>query len=134
MNRQTKITISVASLVASFIIWGTLPISLYGPVVQSNVKLDDYKLLSSHIAKFKDNTGRLPRSFEEAGKYSDVHGRFFTGLADKYGTDGTIYFVEDSKIVFEIEAVWEGNRYDNLLWAKTKDGNLIRVPKDSLKQ
>lgn len=131
MKRQDKIAITAGALLASAILLVFFPIYVHGPTKISNHKLYSYKHLSDMIQEFKKSEGRLPKSFQEID--SGANG-FISMLIDDYDTDGMITVVEPDKVVFEIEAAWESNKSDELLWGKTKNGDIVRFPRRLLKE
>ena len=125
-------TISLAILV-SLIIMLLFPVKLHYPAFMVNREIQDHKQLSLHVTQFKENKDRLPVSFEELNIFLEqTTEEDFSDISEKYGTNGVIIDCTNKEITFEVEAVWNGNGDDKLVWARTKDGQLIRFQKSVL--
>jgi len=126
--------ISVAILLF-FITMIFFPIKLSAPVAIENKKLHKHEEISYYISKFKEREGRIPNSVKEIDiSMESVHKVDFSKMAIRNKNDGRIIDYTDRSIVFEVEAVWLGRYNEELAWAKTKSGDVIRFRKEIFHQ
>ena len=90
--------------------------------------------IAEYVEEFQKQNGRLPLNAHELSEslrnktlISELFDETVEDISERVIADCT-----DMKITFKIEAVWEGKYNDDLVWAMTKSGHVIRFQKSLL--
>ncbi|MBL7214725.1 MAG: hypothetical protein ISS71_03495 [Phycisphaerae bacterium] len=92
------------------------------------------EFLSQEIEQYMEKNKQLPQNFEEVAKSSNFenHIRNLLGNDKDSLSDISIKNYMGKNRTLEIVASWKADENSTLVWARTKDGNVIRLRQEVL--